>query len=774
MLKKPEHLRIIIPIALGATVIFPFLPFLFNGEIIYWGTSTTQFLPWLNLAFESISQGNFPLWNSYNGMGAPFLANYQTALFYFPNWILWFFFKFWGIRGIAIGTTLSVLFHLYFGSIGMYTMLKYLKRSSISAYLGSVIWVFGGYAISRVSFFTMIWSFSWISWIVYALLLLMNASPKEKLKRIIFLSFLLSMQFFSGHAQTSYFTIIISFFLIIIPIYGNLIEKIRNIVLFLIAIFYSFLLSAIQLIPTAEYLLLSQRSQEVGFNYAVNFSFWPLRILSTMFGNFWGDPGLTRFFGGGVYWEDNLYIGVSPLLLIALIIIYYFKKKQFSEVEIKEKKFVFSLIILATLAFLFSLGRNFFLFPFFYKYIPTFNMFQAPSRFLLITNFCLAIISAYAFDYWKNTSHNPRKAGVLIVIGLALIFSFLSSLIFLNGIPAEINQSILIGSILIILFGILTILKSTNVFNKKELIIIVFVLISCTDIIFINFPYGNFIDIQYLETISKTNRNFKNDTVFLDRVSEDFLKFNRYFRFDRFQLLENLKVDPAFFLPNTNLIDPKYKMINNFDPIQPEKYANFLDWLNLLSEDEQFTMLRMVGTSILAQLDVNSSAGYKLQALEEKEIVQWYDCAVGLPTDDSLDWILYNESGNPDSRCIVVDKSELMNNSVSDMTSNLVILNYKQNNSNEISISYSSDKEGWLVIRQTWYPGWKAELDNITNVSVQEVDYMFQGLYVPAGAHDIVMKYKPLTFTIGFYISCINWIILLVFGIKIFAFMKKN
>ena len=706
-------------------------------------------------------------------MGSPFIANYQSAIFYIPNWILWFFYKMSAARGLSFGLTLSVLFHLYFGSLGMYALLKYLKRTTVSAFLGSVIWVFGGYAVSRVSFFTMIWSFSWISWIIFALLLLRNANSNNRLRRILFLSFLFSMQLLSGHAQTTYFTLIISFFMLLFPIKEKLLDVIKNIGFLGVAIFTSVLLSAIQLIPTAEYLLLSQRSQEVGFDYALNFSYWPLRILSIFFENFWGDPGITRFFGGGVYWEDSLYIGIIPLILSAILLIYYLRNRRLSEIEETEKKFLFVLLLMAVFAFLFSLGRNFFLYPFFYKYVPTFNMFQAPSRFLLITNFSLAIISSFAFDHWLRNNYKPRKVGILIVTGLALIISTVVSMFLIQGIPGEIIQSILITGGLILAFGIFTILKSSKIIKKKQLLAIIFTAVCCVNVIFFNFPYGNFIDNQYLDSISITNGKFQNETVFIDSASEEFLKFNRYFRFDRFQFLENLKTGPGFVIPNTNLIDPSYKMINNFDPFQPEKYAIFMNWINQLNPTQQAIILKMVAASEVVRLDINSPAGYEIQRIDGREIVQWYECSVGLTADDSLDWILYNESRNSDGRCIVFDNGSPEENPGRALTSNLISLDFKQNN-NEISINYSTKKEGWVVIRQTWYPGWIAELDNKEEINIQNVDFMFQGLFVPAGNHTIILKYRPLTFTIGLYISLICWIIFLLLCIKTISRPKNK
>ena len=310
--------------------------------------------------------------------------------------------------------------------------------------------------------------------------------------------------------------------------------------------------------------------------------------------------------------------------------------------------------------------------------------------------------------------------------------------------------------------------------KKKQLLIIIFTAICCVNVIYFNFPYGNFIERQYLQSISETNEKFQNETIFIDRASEEFLKFNRYFRFDRFQILENLLKGPEFFIPNTNLIDPSYKMINNFDPFQPEKYAIFMKWINQLNATQQTNILKMVATSEIAKLDINSVEGYKMQRLDGKEIVQWYECSVGLKTDDSLDWILYNESRNSDGRCIVVEKGNLETNSELEMPSNLISLDFKQNNNNEISINYSTKTEGWLVVRQTWYPGWKAELDNKKEITIQEVDFMFQGLFVPAGTHTIILKYRPLTFTIGLYISLICWIIFLFLGVKTIAIIKKN
>ena len=62
-------------------------PVLFTGKALFWGTSAAQFISWWKWAFDTILSGHLPLWNPLVGMGAPLIANYQSALFYPPNWL---------------------------------------------------------------------------------------------------------------------------------------------------------------------------------------------------------------------------------------------------------------------------------------------------------------------------------------------------------------------------------------------------------------------------------------------------------------------------------------------------------------------------------------------------------------------------------------------------------------------------------------------------------------------------------------------------------------
>jgi hypothetical protein len=57
------------------------LPSEFRGDI------GGQFLGWRAFGFGELAHGRLPLWNPHLFCGAPFLAGFQSALLYPPNWI---------------------------------------------------------------------------------------------------------------------------------------------------------------------------------------------------------------------------------------------------------------------------------------------------------------------------------------------------------------------------------------------------------------------------------------------------------------------------------------------------------------------------------------------------------------------------------------------------------------------------------------------------------------------------------------------------------------
>ena len=80
----------------------------------------------------------------------------------------------------------------------------------------------------------------------------------------------------------------------------------------------------------------------------------------------------------------------------------------------------------------------------------------------------------------------------------------------------------------------------------------------------------------------------------------------------------------------------------------------------------------------------------------------------------------------------------------------------------EVSTSYSRDRPGYLVLTDSFYPGWNAYLDG-KPVPIYRANYMFRGIDAPAGNHAVVFKYEPASFMIGAAFFTCFWLL--------FAFM---
>jgi hypothetical protein len=73
----------------------------------------------------------------------------------------------------------------------------------------------------------------------------------------------------------------------------------------------------------------------------------------------------------------------------------------------------------------------------------------------------------------------------------------------------------------------------------------------------------------------------------------------------------------------------------------------------------------------------------------------------------------------------------------------------------QIIVGTSSARRGWLVIRQSYAPGWTARVDG-RSVPLMRADVAFQAVEVPAGTHRVVLEYQPHSLSIGFVISLVS------------------
>jgi hypothetical protein len=89
--------------------------------------------------------------------------------------------------------------------------------------------------------------------------------------------------------------------------------------------------------------------------------------------------------------------------------------------------------------------------------------------------------------------------------------------------------------------------------------------------------------------------------------------------------------------------------------------------------------------------------------------------------------------------------------------------------SDEVVVEASTEKQGFLVLCDTYYPGWKAYI-NGERTEIYRANYNFRAVCVPAGESVVRFVYRPASFALGCSLSLGS----VIFIIGVFVYSRKR
>lgn len=119
-------------------------------------------------------------------------------------------------------------------------------------------------------------------------------------------------------------------------------------------------------------------------------------------------------------------------------------------------------------------------------------------------------------------------------------------------------------------------------------------------------------------------------------------------------------------------------------------------------------------------------------------------------------------------------QNELSSYVPNDSEEGSITMNYYK--PNEVAYSFNSNRDELVVFSEIWTgKGWKMYLDG-TEHSILRADYFLRSAWIPAGYHEIMMRYEPNIWHIGNMIMFISSLIIIlgIAGVFVYTFVQRK
>ncbi|MBV9897682.1 MAG: hypothetical protein JO020_26280 [Chloroflexi bacterium] len=346
-----------------------YYPLVFLGRALVDYDAFVYFYPQRVFLAQSLLAGRIPLWDPQLFLGAPFLANPQTAVLYPPSWLFL-------LGPVHTVYTVQLILHTFLAAYFTYLLVRHAFGTlPMAAAIAGIAYAFGGFAVGQVGHLNQI---SAAAWLPAVLLAYHRFVVTRALKWLALGALALGLQLLAGHPQETYMT------LIVLGIFGLVVAPWRSRWLIACAAggvamcTLGAALAAAQLLPTLELAPLSIRGDGINWSDAVAGSLPSYLAVRALLPPYWITVPYTEYLG---------YVGASSVTLALLAVL-----------RGSARPVAFG-AVLALLGLFLALGENTGLYAFAFSAVPGFDTFRVPARWLLLWEFGAAILAGVGADW---------------------------------------------------------------------------------------------------------------------------------------------------------------------------------------------------------------------------------------------------------------------------------------------------------------------------------------------------------------------------------------
>ena len=776
----------LLPLACFADVVF--LPHTF-----YYLDIERLHYPGKTFLMEMLKKGQLGFWNPYIFMGFPMLAEPEVG----PLYPLNLFFALPIPHYYAL--TLFIVTHYSLAGVFAYLLARSLDISRAGSLISGLVFAFGGFLMAQLTNISILTGCIWLPLI---LCLFCQAIRRRSYTFAAGAGIILALQILPSHPQILLYILIVLglyYFCSLLTLPRAEIRPILTLSLILLTtVVVGMSLAAIQLIPAWQLKESSILSESGAYEFVTAYSLPPFRLLSFLFPNFLGNL-VTGYKGEPYFEEHHGYAGILPLILAALA---WGRRRN------REARFFGLLALVSTLL---ALGNATPLHRLL-AYVPVYNYFRIPARWLYTLTLSLGILAGFGLDYlteqrearsMRILSQGLVILGLLFTLTLPLLFFYRKQAMAATDFILEHHYS---GMAIYAVRALIRYLPrfpdapQTNLLARlfPPLLnpILFFLLMFNTSALSIFFFLRKKIPTHWFQVMAAsliafdlfmtggTTINLVQDASYFEkRPSTSLLEQNlglaRIYSPDREgaapQILRGY-FPMIYHIPN---IGSWPWMVSSL-PLR--RYGEFME---ALRQNTRLLNLAGVKYILTAREEPEEWWHNTLRKVYSEERLNIYENLDVMPraflvhqaevpgSDEAILARLVDYDFDLSSSILLEDESALARletmargSSPAEGRDEVKIVKYE---ANRVVIETATNQAGFLFLSDTDYPGWKARVDG-QEETVYRADYLFRAVLVPPGQHTVEFTFDPVAFKVGLAVALTTGAILIAAAI---VFRKK-
>jgi len=700
---------------------------------IFTSDVTNGHLPYLHFAGESLKHGELPLWMPTIYSGFPFLGS-GSGEWYPINTLL-----FWLLPSLT-ALNITILLTMIVGAIGMFLYAHEIGADISGSLIAALSFAFSGFMVSHLKHVTIVESICWLPLgmvvLERSIAKIGSSGTRDGARVLLWLAPIFAVQSLAGFTQMMYYSGLVYCFYFLFRLLNHqrtlavaeskrgakprfaavLRSSLKSPLLFwFIAILtVGSAMSAMHLLPVFDLIGQSDRAGGVTYDYATHFNYDPRDIAMFVYPLANGDIGNNSYTTKGIFWEDYGYVGLFTLLLAV-----------FGALRRWKSWHVRFIAATAIVAFLLVLGKHSFLYDLAFNIVPGMRFFRFSTRIMFIVDACIAVLAA---------------------IGATSLGAMVSAK---GPKPAAVRRGSAVGLLL--------------------------VAVVLVDLLFFQMRQNAIVDFETWKTPPRTAQKILEDRGTFRVYSPGATETHKlaWRQANGWQGDLQPYVDQREFLQVNSNVLYGISSPEGYIPLAPSYVVDLWGDMNRGGMIRNTAVVKE-GTFVARQAFANIMnlfnvkyiispwpiQGTSIKLVDQQQGLFMHENPTVLPrafvagkirvaaSNVAAGAILLSDAFDPSREVILPERPDAQLDT-NHSTSRVEIVHYSNN---EVQLNVSTAGSGVLVLSDTYFPGWKAELDG-TEVPILKANLCMRAVVVPPGRHDLRFAFRPRSFTVALLIT---------------------